>query len=99
MKSTVYTSISQKQDGCQQHYLESKRCARKTLKAAKADQCDDVSEKLDTRVGERLKNLLARSLQRQNDDVEKFYGFNDEHGHFLMDRKHHGQSNGRSNAG
>lgn len=63
--------LKNKTDGNRQQYLESKRVANK------AAHYGDVGKKLDTRDGERIIYRLARSRQRQSEDVEKFYGVND----------------------
>ncbi|EYC44370.1 hypothetical protein Y032_0463g1909 [Ancylostoma ceylanicum] len=68
-------------------YREAKRSAKKAVAAAKAAHYDEVCKKLDSKDGERFIYRLAKSRQRQADDVEKFHGVNDEQGLLLMDRK------------
>ncbi|KAL6728322.1 hypothetical protein Aduo_010103 [Ancylostoma duodenale] len=64
-------------------YLEAKKAAKKAVAATKAEHYDNVSKELDEKDGgERLIYRLARSRQRQTEDVEKFYGVNDEHEEF-----------------
>uniref|UniRef100_A0A183FLY9 Endo/exonuclease/phosphatase domain-containing protein n=1 Tax=Heligmosomoides polygyrus TaxID=6339 RepID=A0A183FLY9_HELPZ len=47
----------------------------------------DINEKLESRDGERYLYQLAKNCHRQTEDIEKFFGINDENGHLLMDRK------------
>ncbi|WKY15852.1 hypothetical protein Q1695_000939 [Nippostrongylus brasiliensis] len=59
----------------------------KTVAIAKAAHYDEVNRRLETRDGERLIYKLARTRQRQSEDVETFHGVNDEHGQLSMDTK------------
>ncbi|VDO71371.1 unnamed protein product [Heligmosomoides polygyrus] len=68
-------------------YQEAKRAARKAVAVAKASHYEDVNEKLDTRDGERQLYRLAKAQHRQSEDIEKFFGINDENGHLLMNRR------------
>ncbi|EYB87852.1 hypothetical protein Y032_0256g368 [Ancylostoma ceylanicum] len=69
-------------------YLIAKKAAKKAVAATKAAHYDNISKQLDAKDGgERLIYRLARSRQRQTEDVEKFYGVNDEHGQLITDRK------------
>ncbi|EYC46253.1 hypothetical protein Y032_0403g824 [Ancylostoma ceylanicum] len=69
-------------------YLIAKKAAKKAVAAMKAAHYDNISKQLDAKDGgERLFYRLARSRQRQTEDVEKFYGVNDEHGQLITDRK------------
>ncbi|VDP57569.1 unnamed protein product [Heligmosomoides polygyrus] len=47
----------------------------------------DVNENLESRDGERYLYRLANFRQRHTEDIEKFFGINDENGHLLTDRK------------
>ncbi|VDO81650.1 unnamed protein product [Heligmosomoides polygyrus] len=60
---------------------------QKAVAAAKAAYYAEVSEKLETRDGKRYLYRLAKARCRQAEDIEKFFGINDENGHLLMDRK------------
>ncbi|WKX94957.1 hypothetical protein Q1695_011868 [Nippostrongylus brasiliensis] len=68
-------------------YQETRRAAKKAVVIAKAAHHDEVNRRLETRDGERLIYKLARTRQRQSEDVEKFHGVNDEHDQLVMDTK------------
>ncbi|EYB88771.1 hypothetical protein Y032_0242g3449 [Ancylostoma ceylanicum] len=56
-------------------YLIAKKAAKKAVTATKAAHYDNISKQLDAKDGgERLIYRLARSRQRQTEDVEKFNG-------------------------
>lgn len=55
--------------------------------ATKAAHYNEISEQLSSRDGERLICRFAKFRQRLSEDVEKFHGIKNEHGHFLMDYK------------
>ncbi|EYC19244.1 hypothetical protein Y032_0025g1263 [Ancylostoma ceylanicum] len=62
--------------------------AKKAVAATKAAHYDNISKQLDAKnAGERLIYRLARSRQQQTEDVEKFFGVNDEHGQLITDRR------------
>ena len=87
-KRLYHVFLGNKTDGNWQNYLEAKKAAKRAVAATKAEHYDNVSKKLDEKDGgERLIYRLARSRQRQTEDVVKFYGVNDEHGHLLSDRR------------
>ncbi|VDP10971.1 unnamed protein product [Heligmosomoides polygyrus] len=67
--------------------MEAKKAAKKAVTVAKATHYGDVNEKLESRDGERYLHRLAKNRHRQTEDIEKFFGINDENGHLLMDRK------------
>ncbi|VDP11327.1 unnamed protein product [Heligmosomoides polygyrus] len=67
--------------------LEAKKAAKKAVAVAKAVNCDDLSDELETRDGERHLYRLATARHRQAEDIEKFLGINDEDGHLLTNRK------------
>ncbi|VDO81652.1 unnamed protein product [Heligmosomoides polygyrus] len=69
------------------NYREARKAAKKAVAAAKAAYYAEVSEKLETRDGKRYLYRLAKARCRQAEDIEKFFGINDENGHLLMDRK------------
>ncbi|EYB85538.1 hypothetical protein Y032_0296g1688 [Ancylostoma ceylanicum] len=70
------------------HYLIAKKAAKKAVAATKDAHYDNISKQLDAKDGsKRFIYRLARSRQRQTEDVEKFYGVNDEHGHLLPNGK------------
>ncbi|VDP29722.1 unnamed protein product [Heligmosomoides polygyrus] len=48
---------------------------------------DDTKAKLESRDGERYLYRLAKYRNRQTEDIEKFFGINDENGYLFMDRK------------
>ncbi|VDO97032.1 unnamed protein product [Heligmosomoides polygyrus] len=66
---------------------EAKKAAKKAIAVARATHYDDVSGKLESYDGERFLYRLAKVCHRQIEDVEKFFGINDENRHLLMDRK------------
>ncbi|EYB85543.1 hypothetical protein Y032_0296g1690 [Ancylostoma ceylanicum] len=69
-------------------YMIAKKAAEKSVAPTRAAHYDNISKQLDAKDGsERLIYRLVRSRQRQIEDVEKFYGVNDEHGHLLPNGK------------
>ncbi|VDP25402.1 unnamed protein product [Heligmosomoides polygyrus] len=66
---------------------EAKKPAKKAVAVARATHYDDVNGRLESRDGERFFYRLAKVRHHQTEDVEKFFGINDENGHLLMDRK------------
>ncbi|EYB86956.1 hypothetical protein Y032_0270g845 [Ancylostoma ceylanicum] len=69
-------------------YLIAKKAAKKAVTATKIAHYDNTSKQLDAKDGgEPLIYRLARSRQRQTEDVEKFYGVNDGHGQLIIDRR------------
>ncbi|KAL6724016.1 hypothetical protein Aduo_018954 [Ancylostoma duodenale] len=82
-KRLYHIFLGNKTDDNWQKYLEAKKAAKKAVAATKAEHYDNVSKKLDEKDGgERLIYRLARSRQRQAEDVGKFYGVDDEHEEF-----------------
>ncbi|VDP06305.1 unnamed protein product [Heligmosomoides polygyrus] len=65
------------------NYREAKKASKKAVAVVKAAYYAEVSEKLETRDGERYLYRLDKARCRQAEDIEKFYGIND----LLMDRK------------
>ncbi|VDP06299.1 unnamed protein product [Heligmosomoides polygyrus] len=74
------------------NYREAKKAAKKAVAGAKAAHYADVNEKLETRDGERYLYRLAKARCRQAEDIEKFFGINDENGHPLMDHANCGHT-------
>ncbi|VDP04251.1 unnamed protein product [Heligmosomoides polygyrus] len=70
-----------------QEYQKAKKAAKKAVAVAKATHYSVVNEKLASRDGERYLYRLAKTRQRQTEDIEKFFGINDKSGHLLTDRK------------
>ncbi|VDP49224.1 unnamed protein product [Heligmosomoides polygyrus] len=68
-------------------YQEAKKAAKKAVAVAKADHYADLSDKLETRDGERHLHRIAKARHLQAEDIEKFLGINDENGHLLTNRK------------
>ncbi|VDP03021.1 unnamed protein product [Heligmosomoides polygyrus] len=68
-------------------YQEAKKAAKKAVAFAKATHYKDVNEKLESRHGVRYLYRLAKFRHRQTEDIEKFFGINDENGRLLMDRE------------
>lgn len=60
---------------------------KKAVALARATHYDDVNMKLKPCDSERFHHRLAKVLHLQTEDVEKFFGINDENDHLLMDRK------------
>ncbi|EYB90748.1 hypothetical protein Y032_0214g2313, partial [Ancylostoma ceylanicum] len=82
-KHLYYVLLDDKTDDNWRQYLMAKKAAKKAVAAY-----DNISKQLDAKDGsERLIYRLARYRQRQTEDVEKFYGVNDEHGQLITDRK------------
>ena len=86
-KRMYHAFLDSKTDDRWRKYCEAKRAAKKAVAVVKAAHYADVEKKLDTKEGERLIYRLAKSRKRQMEDIEKFHGVNDEHGHLLMDRR------------
>ncbi|VDP10495.1 unnamed protein product [Heligmosomoides polygyrus] len=74
-------------DKTAEKYQEEKKSAKRAVAVARATHYDDVNERLESRDGGRILYRLANFCHRQTEDVEKFFGINDENGHLLMDRK------------
>ncbi|VDO97566.1 unnamed protein product [Heligmosomoides polygyrus] len=55
---------------------EAKKAAKKAVDVAKAVHYEDLSDKLETRDGERHLYRLAKARHRQAEDIEKFLGIN-----------------------
>uniref|UniRef100_A0A183G742 Reverse transcriptase domain-containing protein n=1 Tax=Heligmosomoides polygyrus TaxID=6339 RepID=A0A183G742_HELPZ len=86
-KRFYHVSIGDKTVHSWWNYREAKKAAKKTVAAVKVAYYADVSEKLETRVGEGYLYRLAKARCRQAEDTEKFFGINDDNGRLLMDRK------------
>ncbi|VDP55705.1 unnamed protein product [Heligmosomoides polygyrus] len=65
----------------------SEESGQKAVAVAKAAHCDDLSDKLETRDGERHLYRLAKARHHQTEDIEKILGINDENGHLLTKRE------------
>uniref|UniRef100_A0A914VFU1 Reverse transcriptase domain-containing protein n=1 Tax=Plectus sambesii TaxID=2011161 RepID=A0A914VFU1_9BILA len=61
--------------------------AKKSVAAAKAERYKDLYKKLDTREGKRDIYRLIRTRQQKTEDIEKFYGINDEKGVLITNRQ------------
>nr|CDJ96727.1 RNA-directed DNA polymerase (reverse transcriptase) domain containing protein [Haemonchus contortus] len=70
-----------------QRYQIAKKEAKKALAFEKAAHYADLNRKLESRDGERYVYRLAKTRNRQTEDIEKFFGINDENGHLLTDRR------------
>ncbi|VDP46648.1 unnamed protein product [Heligmosomoides polygyrus] len=68
-------------------YQKVKKAAEEAVAVAKATHYGDVHRKLESHDGERYFYRLANTRHCQTEDIEKFFGINDENGHLLMDRK------------
>ncbi|VDO96918.1 unnamed protein product [Heligmosomoides polygyrus] len=87
-KKTLYhVFLGEKTADNWRKYQEARKAAKKAVAVAKATHYGDVNEKLESRDGERYLYRLAKNRHRQTEDIEKFFGINDENGHLLMDRK------------
>ncbi|VDP05276.1 unnamed protein product [Heligmosomoides polygyrus] len=58
----------------------------KAVAVAKASHYDYLNEKLETNDSEQLYRL-AKARHPQSEDIEKFFGIDDENGHLLMNRR------------
>ncbi|VDO73667.1 unnamed protein product [Haemonchus placei] len=56
-------------------------------KEEKAARYADLKEKLESRDGERYVYRLAKTRNCQTEDIQKFFGINDEDGHLLTDSR------------
>ncbi|XP_068084653.1 uncharacterized protein, partial [Anabrus simplex] len=61
--------------------------AKKVIAVTKANRYADLYVKLDTREGERHIYRLLKSRHRKTEDIQHFYGINDEKGDLLVDWK------------
>ncbi|VDO29076.1 unnamed protein product [Heligmosomoides polygyrus] len=68
-------------------YQETRNAAKKAVAVAKATHYGDVNEKLESRDGEWYLYRPAKNRQRQTEDIEKFFGINNENGRLLMNRE------------
>ncbi|XGW23906.1 hypothetical protein V3C99_005819, partial [Haemonchus contortus] len=64
-----------------------KKEAKKAVASQKAAHYADLNKKLESRDGERYVYRLAKTRNRQTEDIEKFFGINDENGRLLTDRR------------
>ncbi|VDO25784.1 unnamed protein product [Heligmosomoides polygyrus] len=67
--------------------IEKRRNRQRTQWLLLKPHCADVSEKFETSNDELCPYRLAKARCRQAEDIEKFFGINDENGHLLMDRE------------
>ncbi|VDO25316.1 unnamed protein product [Haemonchus placei] len=84
--STTHISIEKTADNWQRYHIAKKQ-AKKAVASEKAAHYADLNKKLESRDGERYVYRLAKTRNRQTEDIEKFFGINDENGHFLTDRR------------
>ncbi|VDP23442.1 unnamed protein product [Heligmosomoides polygyrus] len=70
-----------------QKYHEAKKAGKKAVAVVKATHYNDVYEELMSRDGERYLHRLAKNRHRHAEDIEMFFGINDENGHLLMNPK------------
>ncbi|VDP11674.1 unnamed protein product [Heligmosomoides polygyrus] len=74
-------------DDVKKKVKEEKRLYHAFLSDKTADNWRMYQEAKRTRGGERQLYRLAKARHRQSEDIEKFFGINDENGHLLMNRK------------
>ncbi|VDP50694.1 unnamed protein product [Heligmosomoides polygyrus] len=86
-KSLYHVFLGEKTAVNWRRYQEATKAAKKAVAVAKATHYEDVNEKLESRYGERYLCQLAKFRHRQTEDIEKFFGINDENGRLLMERK------------
>ncbi|VDO39606.1 unnamed protein product [Heligmosomoides polygyrus] len=86
-KSLYHVFLGEKTADNWQKYQEAKKAAKKAVAVAKVTHYGDVNEKLESRDHERYLYRLAKFRHRQTEDIEKFFGINDENGRLLMDLK------------
>ena len=65
-------------------YKAARREAKKTVAATKARHYANLHEKLDIRKGEREIYRLVKSRHRKAEDIQPFYGINNESGEPLI---------------
>ncbi|VDO85129.1 unnamed protein product [Heligmosomoides polygyrus] len=66
-----------------QKYQNANEAAKKAVAVARVTHYGDVYRKLESCDGERYLYRLAKTRHRQTEDIEKFFGINDESGHLL----------------
>ncbi|EYB82211.1 hypothetical protein Y032_0364g3554 [Ancylostoma ceylanicum] len=86
-ETMLHAFLADKSPANWQLYRMAKKEAKKAVAAAKASRFEDLYRKLDTRKRERDLYKLARTRDRQTQDVVKFVGINDEEGNLITDRK------------
>ncbi|VDP46820.1 unnamed protein product [Heligmosomoides polygyrus] len=88
-KSLYHVFLGERTADNWRKYQEARKAAKKAVAVAKAHctHYGDVNEKLESRDGERYLYRLAKNRHRQTEDIENFFGINDENGHLLMNRK------------
>ncbi|VDP47401.1 unnamed protein product [Heligmosomoides polygyrus] len=69
------------------HEYQKAKKACKAVAVAKVTHYGDVYRTIESRDGERYLYRLAETPHRQTEEIEKFFGINDESGHLLTDRK------------
>ncbi|XGW10231.1 hypothetical protein V3C99_012037 [Haemonchus contortus] len=86
-KKQYHAFLSEKTADNWQRYQIAKKEAKKVVASVKAAHFAELNEKLESRDGERYVYRLAKTRHRQTEDIERFFGINDENGHLLTDRK------------
>ncbi|VDP60377.1 unnamed protein product [Heligmosomoides polygyrus] len=86
-KSLYHEFLGGKTADNRRMYQEAEEATEKAVAVAKTTHYGDVNEKLASRDGERYLYRLAMNRHRWTEDVEKFFGVNDEDGHLFIDRK------------
>uniref|UniRef100_A0A7I4Y4S3 Reverse transcriptase domain-containing protein n=1 Tax=Haemonchus contortus TaxID=6289 RepID=A0A7I4Y4S3_HAECO len=86
-KKQYHAFFSEKTADNWQRYQIAKKEAKKVVASVKAAHFAELNEKLESRDGERYVYRLAKTRHRQTEDIERFFGINDENGYLLTDRK------------
>ncbi|XGW06744.1 hypothetical protein V3C99_016790, partial [Haemonchus contortus] len=86
-KKQYHAFLIEKTDDNWQRYQIAKKEAKKAVASEKAAHYAELNKKLESREGERYIYRLAKTRNRQTEDIEKFFGINDENGHLLTDRR------------
>lgn len=82
-KALYHNFLKDKTPAKWKEYQVAKSEAKKAVARTKTKRFEDLYRKLDTRDGERDLYKLVRSRNRKTEDVEKFFGINDENGRLL----------------
>ncbi|XGW15259.1 hypothetical protein V3C99_001051 [Haemonchus contortus] len=86
-KKQYHAFLIEKMADNRQRYQIAKKEAKKAVVFEKAAHYADLNKKLESRDGERYVYRLAKTRNRQTEDIEKFFGINDENGRLLTDRR------------
>uniref|UniRef100_W6NBA9 Uncharacterized protein n=1 Tax=Haemonchus contortus TaxID=6289 RepID=W6NBA9_HAECO len=84
-KKQYHTLLIEKTDDSWQRYQIAKKEAKKVVAFEKAALYADLNKKLESHDSERYVYQLGKIRNRHTEDIEKFFGMNDENGHLLTE--------------